>query len=48
MRPIKNANLKFKQVKRLGYKVSKHLWKSCSNSEERNKGLNIRLKSFLF
>jgi hypothetical protein len=38
MRPLKQAELKYPEVKRLGYKVSRHLWRNCSNINERNKG----------
>ena len=38
MRPLKNAQLKYPEVKRLGYKVSRSLWKNCSDRNERNKG----------
>jgi hypothetical protein len=38
MRPIKKASFKRCHVRRLGYPVSKHLWKGCGDARPRNKG----------
>ena len=37
MRPLKNAQLKYPEVKRLGYKVSRSIWKNCSDRNFENK-----------
>jgi hypothetical protein len=38
MRSLKKANLNFAEVRRLGYPVSRHLWRQCGNRSERNLG----------
>jgi len=38
IRPLKNANFKRDEVKRLGFNVSNNLWRTCNNKEKRNKG----------
>ena len=38
MRPLKNAAFKYQQIKKYGFKVSRKLWKTCSNQHERNLG----------
>jgi hypothetical protein len=38
IRAIRIAGLSYKDAKKLGYNVSKELWTSCLNSDERNKG----------
>ena len=38
MRPLKNANFNYAEVRRLGYPVSRHLWRHCGNRSERNLG----------
>ena len=38
---LKNANFKYNQIKRIGFKVSRPLWKNCLNSTPRNLGINF-------
>ncbi|CAF0947063.1 unnamed protein product [Brachionus calyciflorus] len=38
VRPLKDSGLKYAEVRRLGYSVSKHLWETCIDRNKRNKG----------
>jgi len=38
MRPLRNARFKYSEIRRLGFKVSRPLWRSCTNIRERNLG----------
>ncbi|RNA36654.1 hypothetical protein BpHYR1_036032 [Brachionus plicatilis] len=37
IRPLRNTSINFSEIRRLGFRVSKHLWNTCSNTNERNK-----------
>jgi hypothetical protein len=39
MRPLRNAKFKRAQIRRMGYPVSKNLWRTCINPEKRNLGM---------
>jgi hypothetical protein len=45
IRPLKSANIKYKEVRRLGFNASKSLWRTCLNKTERKLGDVI--KNFL-
>ena len=38
VRPLKNACFKLKEVKRLGFSITKKLWRTCHNTLKRNLG----------
>ena len=38
IRPLKMAGIEFKQVRKLGFKVSKKLWQGCDDKSIRNPG----------
>ncbi len=38
IRPLKMSGLTFKNVRKLGYNVSRDLWKTCSDMNQRNGG----------
>lgn len=38
MRPLKKAFFQRSEVRRLGFKVSKHLWNTCDNTDDRKLG----------
>lgn len=38
IRPLKESGLKYNQAKILGFQFSKHIWATCMDSRERNKG----------
>ena len=38
LRPLKSAGIEFKDIRKLGYKSSSGLWKTCINAGGRNKG----------
>ena len=38
IRLLKEAEINFSEVKKLGFNVSRFLWESCSNNNQRNTG----------
>jgi hypothetical protein len=38
MRPLKKAAFRYSQVRRLGFPVSRPMWRGCLNSNERDLG----------
>jgi hypothetical protein len=38
LRPLKKANFKYSEIRRMGYKVSRHLWNNCNDETPRNLG----------
>lgn len=41
VRPIKKTNIKYETIKKCGYPITKRLWKTCINKNERNRGFNL-------
>jgi hypothetical protein len=48
IRPLKSANLKYKEVRRLGFNASKSLWRTCMNMTERSLGDIIKYLFIFF
>ena len=48
VKPLKHANLKYSEVRRMGFKVSRPLWNSCNNSEDRNLGTVLKINYSFF
>lgn len=42
MRPLQEADIKYSELRRLGYRVSPKLWRTCHNRAERNKGNHLK------
>jgi hypothetical protein len=38
--PLRKAGLTMSEIKSLGYKISKRIWKSCLDEQKRNQGIH--------
>ncbi|CAF0844074.1 unnamed protein product [Brachionus calyciflorus] len=47
IRPLKNSKMKFSYLRRIGFPLSRHIWKTCFNKNKRNKGGGNKIKSDL-
>ncbi|CAF0891443.1 unnamed protein product [Brachionus calyciflorus] len=45
VKQLKNSDLNFSKTRRLGFKVSRHLWDTCSDSNDRKKGGGVAISN---